>query len=308
VQRMLSLQRAVIAQLTAHGQLLTRANLVTAMESAASVDLTGTTVLPELLTAVPSSGQPPTVQAMLATLQAWMTDGALRLKANPTDTQYADAAGVAIMDELYPAVVETFFDHLFTAGGVATQLGLPSSYNVVPEGFSQNPNQTGGGGSSYYGGLQSQVVKALRQLNGETVAQPFSATTLAQLCGGGGLGGCSALLNNALLDTYTAMSASNGGSTTPATWTANAETQSGGAPMPQLDAISFAAVGIATQPNIDWQNRPTFQQVVEFTGAPAVGAAEVPSPLLLVPAAGITALVLRRRRTARHPTGVQPAA
>ncbi len=58
VQRVLSLQRAIAAQLAAHGNLLTRANLVTAMETAASVDLTGTTVLPELLTAVPSSGQP----------------------------------------------------------------------------------------------------------------------------------------------------------------------------------------------------------------------------------------------------------
>ena len=308
VQRVLSLQRALTAQLATHGNLLTRANLVTAMETGASVDLTGTTVLPELLTAVPSSGQPPALQAMLTTLQIWLTDGALRLKANPADTQYADAAGVAIMDELYPAVVEAFFDHLFKPGGVGTQLGLPSSYNVVPEAFSQNPNQTGGNGSSYYGGLQSQVVKALRQLNGEAVSQPFSATTLAQLCGGTGLSGCSTLLNKALLDTYNAMSASNGGSTTPATWTANAETQAGGAPMPQLDAIAFAAVGIATQPNIDWQNRPTFQQVVEFTGTPVVAVPETPSPLLLLPVAGVTALALRRRRATRHPTSVHLAA
>jgi hypothetical protein len=34
--------------------------------------------------------------------------------------------------------------------------------------------------------------------------------------------------------------------------------------MPQFDAITFRALGVETQPNIDWQNRPTFQQVVQF--------------------------------------------
>ena len=34
--------------------------------------------------------------------------------------------------------------------------------------------------------------------------------------------------------------------------------------MPVYDNIHFAAVGIVGQPAIDWQNRPTFQQVVEF--------------------------------------------
>ena len=30
------------------------------------------------------------------------------------------------------------------------------------------------------------------------------------------------------------------------------------------DAIQFRALGLVGQPAIDWQNRPTFQQVVEF--------------------------------------------
>ena len=152
VQRVQSLQLAIAAQLSAHSGLITRANLVSAMEQAASVDLIGTQVLPEILKAVPP-GQPAQVQAMLATLQGWLNDGALRRKAAPADTQYADAGGVAIMDELYPRVVRALFDHLLAAGGVSTQLGLDAAYNVLPEKFSQNPNQTGGSGSSYYGGL-----------------------------------------------------------------------------------------------------------------------------------------------------------
>ena len=34
--------------------------------------------------------------------------------------------------------------------------------------------------------------------------------------------------------------------------------------MPLYDAISFRPLGIVGQPLINWQNRPTFQQVVQF--------------------------------------------
>jgi hypothetical protein len=34
--------------------------------------------------------------------------------------------------------------------------------------------------------------------------------------------------------------------------------------MPAYEAIALRARGLVGQPNIDWQNRPTFQQVVEF--------------------------------------------
>jgi hypothetical protein len=34
--------------------------------------------------------------------------------------------------------------------------------------------------------------------------------------------------------------------------------------MPVYDAIQFRALGLIGQPAIDWQNRPTFQQVIEF--------------------------------------------
>jgi len=58
--------------------------------------------------------------------------------------------------------------------------------------------------------------------------------------------------------------AANGGSADPASWTASAASAAAAQPMPAYDAIRFAQVGIIGQPNIDWQNRPTFQQVVSF--------------------------------------------
>ena len=70
--------------------------------------------------------------------------------------------------------------------------------------------------------------------------------------------------------------AANGGNADPSAWTvspalsnANLATASAVLPrpaqtMPQYDAIQFRALGVLGQPSIDWQNRPTFQQVAEF--------------------------------------------
>jgi hypothetical protein len=54
------------------------------------------------------------------------------------------------------------------------------------------------------------------------------------------------------------------GSTDVATWTASSESKAAAQTMPVFDAIQFKATGIVGQPAIDWQNRPTFQQVIEF--------------------------------------------
>jgi hypothetical protein len=94
--------------------------------------------------------------------------------------------------------------------------------------------------------------------------------------------------------------------------------------MPTYDGIIFRAIGIVTQPEIDWQNRPTFQQVVEFyrhrpvsgstttsgSGTPAVAStghlaatgsdSKMPVLALAFVASACAALQLqRRRRTVR---------
>ena len=55
--------------------------------------------------------------------------------------------------------------------------------------------------------------------------------------------------------------------------------------MPQYDDIQLLAVGIVGQPAIDWQNRPIFQQLVEF---PERLSAQVPETPIsaVVPLAG----------------------
>ena len=84
----------------------------------------------------------------------------------------------------------------------------------------------------------------------------------AHACGGG-LWTCRASIDAALANTYANLSSVNG-SPDPSSWTQTTATKAEGVTMPAYDAIGFRALGIVGQPMIDWQNRPTFQQVIEF--------------------------------------------
>jgi hypothetical protein len=242
-----------------HGK-ITRADLVQAMETAASQDLDGLTILPALLHAISGRHEPAGVSQMLAALRAWYSSGAHRLLASPTATQYQQADAVAIMDQLTPAVIKAFFDPLFAAGGTNS-----GGYNVFPMGFVNEPYNGGSHlGSAYDGGWEGYTVKALDQFTGTSVAQPFSPVVTAKLCGSGGLSGCGPALDAALESAYQALVKANGGSKNVTTWTQDANTVATGLTMPQYDAIGFRSLGIVGQPSIPWQNRPTFQQVVSF--------------------------------------------
>ena len=118
------------------------------METVASQDLDGLTILPALLHAVAGRHEPAGVNQMLAALRAWYASGAHRILASPTATQYQQADAVAIMDQLTPAVIKAIFDPLFAAGGTN-----PGGYNVFPMGFVNEPYNGGSHlGSAYDGG------------------------------------------------------------------------------------------------------------------------------------------------------------
>ncbi len=266
VYRSLSLDEAIRNQLAAHRGKITRASLVTAMETAATVDLDGRRVLPGLFGYLGRTPQPGGVQAMLNELHGWLATGAHRKKATPGDAQYANASAVAVMDELYPRLTRAIFDPIFAPGGVYNSDGLPYGYNKLPLDFANTPNSQGQNLGSAYddAGWEGYLVKLLAQLRGQRVAQPFPPAVLARICGSHGPADCHAAINRALLDTYQALVAANGGNTQVASWTQNTATRSAGVTMPDYDAIHFTAVGLVGQPAIDWQNRPTFQQVVSF--------------------------------------------
>jgi len=95
------------------------------------------------------------------------------------------------------------------------------------------------------------------------VRQPFPAAVTSRICGGG-LATCLGAIDAALTGAFQALVAANGGSAQVATWTADSATKAAGVTMPVYDQIQFSGIGIVGQPAIDWQNRPTFQQVVQF--------------------------------------------
>jgi acyl-homoserine lactone acylase PvdQ len=260
VYRVQMLTDQIRHQFAIHHGKITRADLVQAMETAATQDLDGITILPALLDAVRGRPEPTGVRQMIAALKVWYASGAHRILASASDTQYEQAAAVAISDQLVPAVIKAIFDPLFAAGGTN-----PGGYNVFPMGFVNEPDNGGGHlGSAYDGGWEGYTVKALDQMMGRPVAQPFSSAVTARLCGRGGLRHCGPALDAALESTYQALVKANEGSANVALWTADANTAAAGLTMPQYDAIGFQTLGIVGQPDIPWQNRPTFQQVVSF--------------------------------------------
>ncbi|HEV2451134.1 MAG TPA: penicillin acylase family protein [Streptosporangiaceae bacterium] len=247
-------------QFARHSGKITQADLVQAMETAASQDLDGLTILPALLDVLRGRHEPAGVAQMLAVLKTWYASGAHRILGSPGATQYQQAAAVAIMDQLTPALIKAVFDPLFAPGGTSS-----GGYNVFPMGFVNEPYNGGAHlGSAYDGGWEGYAVKALDQMMGRGVAQPFSPAVAARLCGPGGLHQCGPALDAALAAAYQALVTANHGSTSVASWTADANTVAAGLTMPEYDAIGFRVLGLVGQPSIPWQNRPTFQQVVSF--------------------------------------------
>ena len=97
---------------------------------------------------------------------------------------------------------------------------------------------------------------------GQPPGDGFAAPITARECAGGPAT-CAGSIDAALTATYDGLVQANGSSDV-STWTASTDSKTAGQTMPQFDAIHFRALGIVGQPAIDWQNRPTFQQVVQF--------------------------------------------
>jgi hypothetical protein len=246
---------------------VTRARLVQAMETAASQDLDGVSVMPLLLDEVGSRPEPPGVQAMLDQLRSWIGDGAHRRKNAAGDSQYAHAAAVAISDELMPRLIRALYDPILAGGGVSS-VGSnggaeTAGYAVLPMQWVNTPNSGGAHlGSAYDGGYESYLVASLQQLLGQTPADGFGPELTSKECSGGP-DTCAAAIDGALQATYDALATANN-TTDVASWTASTDSQAANQTMPQFDAIHFRALGVVGQPDIDWQNRPTFQQVIQF--------------------------------------------
>jgi hypothetical protein len=129
--------------------------------------------------------------------------------------------------------------------------------------FVNTPNSGGAHlGSAYDGGYEGYLVSTLQQLLGQRPVDGWTSELTSKECNGGPAT-CPAAIDATLSKTYDALVTANG-TTDVAAWTASTESAAAKQTMPVYDAIHFRALGVVGQPAIDWQNRPTFQQVVSF--------------------------------------------
>jgi acyl-homoserine lactone acylase PvdQ len=228
---------------------VTRTTLVQAMADAALADLRAEDVLPKLLKVINSSTvTDSTAAAAVSKLQAWVTAGAKRTETSAGSKTYANADAIRILDAWWPLLVKAEFQP-----GLGSDLYTAFAANLpIDESPSAAHGPTGShAGSSFQYGWWSYVDKDIRSMLGETVQGPLAE----KYCGGGVLADCrSALIST--LDTAAGESASTvypGDSLCSAgnQWCA--------------DSIVQRTLGGIKHYNISWQNRPTFQQVVEYT-------------------------------------------
>ncbi|MFG2431891.1 penicillin acylase family protein [Streptomyces sp. NPDC048590] len=236
-----------VSELVAEGG-VTRASLTRAMEEAALTDLRGEQLLPELLKVIRS--QPvtdPELNAVVQQLDAWRSAGAQRKETAPGSRTYTHADAVRIMDAWWPKLIEAEFrpglgDGLYDAltASLATDESPAASHG--PSGAHS--------GSAFQYGWWGFADKDLRQVLGQPVKGPLAKT----YCGNGDLSTCRA----SLLSTLKSAAAE------PADEVYPGDDSCGAGEQWCTDAIIHRPLGGISQKSIHWQNRPTYQQVVEF--------------------------------------------
>lgn len=225
-----------LQQLVSEGN-VTRARMVEAMGDAATVDLRGQEIVPKalaLLSRAPVTGDQ---DSAIRLLDDWVSNGALR-RDRDGDGNYDEEAAVALMDAWYPRLIDNLLPQVTAVEDVDGQ-------NLSLMG---RDNAPGAGGSAYISGYYGYLERVLEQALG-TSAAPYQQLRCAdtddtETC----RTALATSLNQAIEDL--------GGIAAMDSWSVD-ETQ---------DQIQHRAIGLATVPGIHWQNRPTFQQVVEFTG------------------------------------------
>ncbi|WP_330299786.1 penicillin acylase family protein [Streptomyces sp. NBC_00503] len=227
---------------------VTRATLTQAMADAAVTDLRAENLLPELLAVLRSGpGADPAVAAAVDKLAAWQAAGTERKETTPGSKAYAHADAVRIMDAWWPLLVEAEFK---PGLGASLYDALRASL-TIDEAPNAGHGPTGShAGSAFQYGWWSYADKDLRTVLGRPVSGPLART----YCGGGSLPAC----RDALTATLKQAAAATPAAVYPADGTCAAGNQW------CADSIVQRPVGGLAHPQINWQNRPTYQQVVEF--------------------------------------------
>lgn len=222
----------------------TRASMAEAMIDAGTTDLRGEGVLPQVFTVLGDvTDLNAFEQEVVQLMKDWVAHGpsdfgSMRRDRNGPglDTEsllYEDHAAVAFMDAWWNPMIDT----------VLPQIKEVEDLGVMTGG---RHNAPGGGGSAFNGGFYSYVRRVLDMALSESGA-PYQQLKCA---GTGVLADCRAALVTSLRDTIDDLG------TDMAAWDPSLEAD---------EAIEHSALGLAAPPNIHWQNRPTWQQVIQPT-------------------------------------------
>ncbi|MEU5645085.1 penicillin acylase family protein [Streptomyces milbemycinicus] len=227
---------------------VTRAALTRAMAEAAVTDLRGEDVLPELLKVLRSAPvTDPQAAKAVQQLESWQTAGAQRRETSAGSHTYGHADAVRIMDAWWPLLVEAEFKPQL---GADLYDALRANL-TVDEAPSAGHGPTGShAGSSFQYGWWSYVDKDLRAVLGEDVQGPLAR----KYCGAGDLSAC----RDALLTSLKQAAAK------PATEVYPGDANCSAGDQWCADSIIQRPLGGVTHDKVHWQNRPTYQQVVEF--------------------------------------------
>jgi acyl-homoserine lactone acylase PvdQ len=249
--------KAQVQQAAGGGAKVTRVSLVQAMESAAVTDLRGEDVLPDLLKVINSSPVTDSTQAALVQqLTSWLAAGAQRKETSAGSKTYADASIIQTFDAWWPLLVQGEFQpvlgsDLYTALTDALQINESPSGGQMGGSTPVDVNGTiPHKGSSFQYGWWSYVDKDLRAVLGQQVSGGLDQV----YCGGGDLGQC----RTVLLSTLVQASQESASTVYPGDSSCSAGDQW------CADAIIQRPLGGITDATTNWQNRPTYQQVVEY--------------------------------------------
>ena len=219
---------------------ITQTELVQYMEDAGTVDLRGDKLVPVIAQLLGSSTGDANADTGLALLTAWKAAGAHRRDISPRDGVYEHHGAVALMDYWWTPLTDTVFDTL----GAAVRNAMPLGRHDAP----------GAVGSSFIAGWYGIVHKDLRGVLAGTPVAPFSRL----YCGNGVLADCRTAVKNSLSAAVVGLIAQYGSN--PDNWQRPGSTLT----VEANDRIRMSAAGTASVPDMDWVNRPTFQQAVEY--------------------------------------------
>jgi acyl-homoserine lactone acylase PvdQ len=246
----------IVHTLSHHGR-IGPTRLTSIVEDVATADMRGERDLPWVLKVIGRVPRGPDA-SLLSILRSWVSSGAHRRDLRQVG-YYDNSAAVALMDAWWPRLV----------GGIFKPALGPTAYNqaVQISSLDDPPNVDA---EAWYNGWYGQVEQDLRDVLAGTRRTRVLGHFSRVYCGGsrtrnGSLRSC----RRVLLATLNAAAAqvSNAQHTTdPSSWRVPDTCPvpaSGPAP---CDEIVFSPLGAVGTNPIPWQNRPTFQQIVEIGG------------------------------------------